>query len=443
MNAKTLLPLALSLLPATASAQLQSGELILAYPESGASTLRGYDLTNGAGTPTTSLFGSDSSWIASALLPDGRIAVHNNSGTSSIHLFQPDGTFVTSLPVTPSFYASDIDAYADGTIAVCSRFDGILVLEPTLGAVVHTWLPAGMVAPMGCQIQPDQSIWVADLLTFPGNPDGKVWHLDAQGNELQSFSTPFDASDVCLGPDGSVWVVGTDSEVAHYQPDGTLISQWTAQIDSALKSTWSLAVDVLGTVWISGHYDSKVRGYSASGTVLYEFDTVATGNSTFSFIVPGGSGFTRYCFGDGTAVNCPCANNASGERGCAHSGGFGAQLTGIGTADAVADLLTFAASDLVPGQPALLFSARNRVTSAQPAFLFGDGFRCAGGQLARLGVQNADGAGAAAWGPGLRALGGWGPGDTRRFQAWYRDPQGSPCGAGFNTTNGVEVDFLP
>jgi hypothetical protein len=34
-------------------------------------------------------------------------------------------------------------------------------------------------------------------------------------------------------------------------------------------------------------------------------------------------------------------------------------------------------------------------------------------------------------------------GDTRRFQVWYRDPVGGPCGSAFNLTQGVEVSFTP
>jgi hypothetical protein len=51
--------------------------------------------------------------------------------------------------------------------------------------------------------------------------------------------------------------------------------------------------------------------------------------------------------------------------------------------------------------------------------------------------------GGAIWGPGLRQLGGWSSGETRRFQLWYRDAATSPCGSGFNLSNGFELTFAP
>ena len=95
---------------------------------------------------------------------------------------------------------------------------------------------------------------------------------------------------------------------------------------------------------------------------------------------------------------------------------------------------------MLPGQPALLFVGDNAINGGdgQP---FGDGLRCAGGNVVRLGVQVPDGGGDASWGPGLGGSGGWQSGDTRRFQAWYRDPVGGPCGTGFSLTNGIEVLF--
>lgn len=154
---------------------------------------------------------------------------------------------------------------------------------------------------------------------------------------------------------------------------------------------------------------------------------------------PGAVG-VAYCFGDGSAAPCPCANGSVSGEGCANSTGAGAVLSGLGSASAGQDDLVLNASGLVAGQPALAFAGLNAVQSGNGA-TFGDGLRCAGGSIARLGVSAADGAGAASWGPGLGAAGGWSGGDMRRFQIWYRDPSGGPCATGFNLSNGLEVSF--
>ncbi len=147
-----------------------------------------------------------------------------------------------------------------------------------------------------------------------------------------------------------------------------------------------------------------------------------------------------YCHCDGEGGWPACGNFAYWGQGCRNSTGSGAELRSHGSAGVAADDLSFEATRLVPGQPALLFAGVNPV--AQGAGVsFGDGLRCAGGSLVRLGVAVPDALGTAAWGPGLGAAAGWAPGETRYFQAWYRDPQGGPCGSGFNLSNGLRVDF--
>ncbi len=152
----------------------------------------------------------------------------------------------------------------------------------------------------------------------------------------------------------------------------------------------------------------------------------------------GGIG-TSYCAGSASLV-CPCGNQGGAGEGCANSTGAGAVLSASGGLTVVPDVLQFACSGLIPGQPVLLFSANNQVNGGLGA-LFGDGLRCAGGSVQRLGVRVPNAAGEASWGPGLATAGGWAPGDTRRFQTWYRDPAG-PCGSGFNLSNGLELTFF-
>ena len=117
-------------------------------------------------------------------------------------------------------------------------------------------------------------------------------------------------------------------------------------------------------------------------------------------------------------------------------------LDGYGSASVGADDLWFQASNLLPNQPALLFAGATAVNGGN-GVAFGDGLRCAGGGVRRLGVSTPNAGGTASWGPGLGPTGGWTAGDTRRFQVWYRNPTGSPCQNGFNLTNGRELVFLP
>jgi hypothetical protein len=153
--------------------------------------------------------------------------------------------------------------------------------------------------------------------------------------------------------------------------------------------------------------------------------------------VEGGLG-TSYCTGDGSATVCPCSNPST-EGGCANSTGGGGILTAYGSASVSADDLSFAATGLIPSQPVLLFVGNNAVNSGA-GNPFGDGLRCAGGSVRRLGVRFCDAAGSANWSAGLSSSGGWAAGDIQRFQGWYRDA-GGPCGATFNLTQGIELTF--
>ncbi len=155
---------------------------------------------------------------------------------------------------------------------------------------------------------------------------------------------------------------------------------------------------------------------------------------------------TPYCAGDGTATACACANFGAAGHGCANSvDPAGAVLGSMGAARVSSDSLVLLASGM-PNSAALYFQG----TAPQNAGLgtvFGDGLRCAGGAVLRLGVQtNAAGA---SQHPGpadppisiqgaLPASGG-----TRYYQCWYRNAAAYCTPSTFNLTNGLEVVWTP
>jgi hypothetical protein len=154
------------------------------------------------------------------------------------------------------------------------------------------------------------------------------------------------------------------------------------------------------------------------------------------------NGGTPFCFGDGHP-NCPCSNNsASGaQQGCKNSTGVGGKLVGSGTTQVSADGLVLHASNMLQG--ACVFLQGDSVTTA----VFGDGLRCAGGQLKRLATKSMAG-GAASYpqgtDPKISVQGQVPPsGGVRYYQVFYRNPNGSPCGALFNITSGVNVIWQP
>jgi len=154
-----------------------------------------------------------------------------------------------------------------------------------------------------------------------------------------------------------------------------------------------------------------------------------------------GSTSTLYCSGDGSGTACPCSNDALAGQGCANSTGAGAELSFSGSLSVAADDLTPLCTNLPALQPALFFTGTGQVGGGNGA-VFGDGLRCVGGTVVRLGVQSADAGGSASWGPGLAALAGWSAGDTANIQAWYRDPGGT-CGSGFNLSNAHSFTLTP
>jgi len=160
---------------------------------------------------------------------------------------------------------------------------------------------------------------------------------------------------------------------------------------------------------------------------------------------------TGYCFGDGSGTPCPCSNNNDGSlpgAGC-DNGVFasGAKLTGSGIASLSSDTLRLSTRHLEPNNAGLYFQANNDLSPGVP---WGDGLQCAGGSLKRLGVRFANSSGYSDTSglplPISVKAGNISPGDTKRYQCWYRTTVAPPCGVGvneFNASNGYAVTWAP
>jgi hypothetical protein len=142
---------------------------------------------------------------------------------------------------------------------------------------------------------------------------------------------------------------------------------------------------------------------------------------------------------------CFCAvgicGNADPNAGCANSTGSGARLEGFNSSSVALDDLTLRCTQLPIAQWGLVF----RGSAMVGPLPFGDGYRCAGGTIRRLGVQNSGFFGEFNYGPGIVAASTATTvpilaGSTWNFQAWYRNTAG-PCLNGFNLSNALAVTF--
>ncbi|MFN0243922.1 MAG: TolB family protein [Planctomycetota bacterium] len=154
-----------------------------------------------------------------------------------------------------------------------------------------------------------------------------------------------------------------------------------------------------------------------------------------------------FCFG--TAKACPCGNGSEGATtGCGNSANAaGAQLVQAGFPSTGADTVTLRASGTPPFAAVLFFQGDDYVND-QLGEPFGDGLRCLGGNLRRLGLRQANG-GVSELGYGLAdfpisVLGGLtSVSITLHYQAMYRDVTDFCSPSTINYSHGLSILWLP
>jgi hypothetical protein len=153
-----------------------------------------------------------------------------------------------------------------------------------------------------------------------------------------------------------------------------------------------------------------------------------------------GSGF---CFGNGSGTACPCGNSGSAGNGCANSlNPAGANLSAAGSASISADTVVLSGSGM-PNSSALYFQGTTQQNGGLGS-VFGDGLRCAGGSVIRLGTKtNVGGASQYPVGGDLpvSVRGNVTTPGSRTYQVWYRNAAAFCTPSTFNLSNGLLINW--
>lgn len=252
------------------------------------------------------------------------------------------------------------------------------------------------------KVQDNNGDGLYDLVYFYAGINGGSW---SGGTFSTPFVTPTPSGRmrVSFSPDGDMVICEIDNNF-----DGTFDEQMTSP---GLLTAGLVLGDGFG---VSSYRDAKFDNWNVNGGIVG----------------------TAYCFGDGTGPTCPCGNLSFEESGCVNSGGLGAILSAEGEAVVGSDSLALQVAQAPATTPGLFFSAPN----PSGGTLFGDGELCVSGPIVRLQVVFTDAAGGAVTTASLSVLEGLAGGELRHYQYWYRDVIG-PCSQGFNTSNGLAVQW--
>lgn len=314
----------------------------------------------------------------------------------------------------------------------------------------------------------DGGITFSDMDNQLGGPQNfAVEQADATLTGVAGFTSP-----IALGFGG--WSPGSGAAFTRIQTfkmsSGTTASFGSVdifEIGSGAGNTITLEARMGATVVASQiavipggftvhHYALSVAG-SAFDSLWIVGAGASDGGCFFGLIdhvvISGGGPGTSYCFGDGSSpglIACPCGNAGSSGRGCANSqpGSLGARLASSGTT--TPDSIALTASDMLPTAPCIFLQGNSTLVAGAP---FGDGVRCAGGQLLRLAVKSAAFGNArfpdpAAADPSVSARSATlgfpiSSGATRLYQTYFRDPSlvfcPFPAGNTWNVTNGLQI----
>ena len=266
---------------------------------------------------------------------------------------------------------------------------------------------------------------VASRATDNGNG---TWHYEYAVYNMNShrsgqmFMVPLEA--------GSAPVNIGFHGIAHHSGEPYSSADWTAQVFSD-RIEWS-------TDTFAADQDANALRW---GTMFnFRFDSPTppqNGLATLTFFRPGSpSSMTADILAPGDGSSCLMTNYCTIS---ANSAGAGSVISGSGSTSVAANDFGLSSSANPAGQFGIFYMGENQTNTA-----FGNGVRCAAGNVTRFSLLQTDGSGNVATAIDNTvppALGKIVAGSTWNWQFWFRDPQGG--GANFNTSDGLSVTYCP
>lgn len=388
-----------------------------------------------------SLDPSDSDWFSFVVAPGQtfRVAVRAHDTSANITMALDDGCTSTLLAAsgTPAdapnlewenTTAGTVSAklrvsHVSGTTAGCTFYDiSATVLESTPGCSDDALEPNNC-----CGIAPDLPITSHDLTLQAGDqdwfkvtiPQNRALEIHAISSEVVNLTVWSD----CFAS----FVTSADSHV-------------NLTNSSPFVQVYLLQVQPSGTT-------------TACFPYTLQLELFTTG---IAFCVANGGG----------CITCPCSNNATTfpAGGCMNGAGESARLLREGLPSVSNPTLNFQMRAGNPLSFAILTSGDGVAPNnpSNPCFgtgsgvrsAFLDGLRCVVGSTLRHGGRACDPNGDIGltnnrWGPpngpaiGLLAQGGFVAGQSRYWQATYRELPSLGCGTGLNTTQGILTVITP
>ncbi|MBL8863869.1 MAG: hypothetical protein JNK02_17905 [Planctomycetes bacterium] len=244
---------------------------------------------------------------------------------------------------------------------------------------------------------------------------------------------------VTVRANGNVLAAGFSAPIGifEYDPTGAQINYWP--VGNGNRGVLELGN---GNILFSDGQGFKVLdpGTGIATTVLAN----TGGRFLTRFAGAGPAPIVTYCYGDGSGTACPCANDSvpGNNEGCLNSLGSGGKLLASGTPSITSDTVVLSGSGM-PNSSALYFQGTTQLNGGLGS-VFGDGLRCAGGSIIRLGTKaNAGGASLYPGGgdPSVSVRGLISAPGVRTYQVWYRNAAAFCAPETFNLTNGVEITW--